>query len=82
MNLAMSFALTSKKVILIDLDIRKGTLTSHVSGAANMACKGTLTDIEIDQYHLLAGQCKAHGEVHRHKGLARIRIGKLYGTVN
>lgn len=33
MNLAMSFALTSKKVILIDLDIRKGTLTSHVSGA-------------------------------------------------
>ncbi|MCH3939916.1 MAG: polysaccharide biosynthesis tyrosine autokinase [Bacteroidales bacterium] len=28
-NLAASFALTSKKVILIDMDIRKGTLTSH-----------------------------------------------------
>lgn len=30
-NLAMSFALTSKRVILIDLDIRKSTLSSHVS---------------------------------------------------
>lgn len=27
MNLAMSFALTRKKVILVDLDIRKGTLS-------------------------------------------------------
>ena len=30
MNLAMSFALTHKKVVLVDLDIRKGTLSSHV----------------------------------------------------
>lgn len=30
-NLAMSFALTSKKVIILDLDIRKSTLSSHVS---------------------------------------------------
>ena len=29
-NLAMSFALTHKKVVLVDLDIRKGTLSSHV----------------------------------------------------
>lgn len=29
-NLAASFAQTNKKVILIDLDIRKGTLSSHV----------------------------------------------------
>ncbi len=29
-NLAMSFALTYKKVILVDLDIRKGTLSSHM----------------------------------------------------
>lgn len=29
-NLAMSLALTHKKVVLVDLDIRKGTLSSHV----------------------------------------------------
>ena len=29
-NLAMSFALTHKKVVLVDLDIRKDTLSSHV----------------------------------------------------
>ncbi len=31
-NLAMSLALTNKKVILIDLDIRKGTLSSRLEG--------------------------------------------------
>ena len=30
-NLAMSMALTQKKVILLDLDIRKGTLSSHIN---------------------------------------------------
>lgn len=30
-NLAMSFALTQKKVILLDLDMRKGTLSSRIS---------------------------------------------------
>ena len=29
-NLAASMAQTEKKVILIDLDIRKGTLSSHI----------------------------------------------------
>ena len=32
MNLAMSLALTHKKVVLVDLDIRKGTLSSHGQG--------------------------------------------------
>ena len=36
MNLAMSFVLTNKKVILVDTDIRKGTLSSHASTAAGM----------------------------------------------
>lgn len=51
MNLAMSFALTSKKVILIDLDIRKGTLSSHVSGSTNMGVtnylSGKVDDIDF-----------------------------------
>lgn len=43
MNLAMSMALTNKKVILIDLDIRKGTLSSHVS-TANMGITHYLSE--------------------------------------
>ena len=33
MNLAMSFVLTNKKVILVDTDIRKGTLSARISHA-------------------------------------------------
>ena len=43
MNLAMSFALTRKKVILVDLDIRKGTLSGHVSGTTNMGITNYLS---------------------------------------
>lgn len=43
MNLAMSFALTRKKVILVDLDIRKGTLSGHVSGSTNMGITNYLS---------------------------------------
>ena len=35
-NLAASFAQTEKKVILIDLDIRKGTLSSHIHSKRNV----------------------------------------------
>lgn len=41
-NLAMSFALTNKKTILVDLDIRKGTLSSHIS-SANMGITNYLS---------------------------------------
>ena len=87
-NLAMSFALTHKKVVLVDLDIRKGTLSSHVRdfdmGAkgtlsshvkvSDMGAKGTLTNIEVDQDDLLVRQGKAHCQVDGHERLAGSRI--------
>lgn len=41
-NLAMSFALTHKKVVLVDLDIRKGTLSSHVRDFDMRVCQNSI----------------------------------------
>ena len=49
MNLAMSFALTKKKVVLVDLDIRKGTLTAHTAGSGKGVTNflsGKVTDVD------------------------------------
>lgn len=58
MNLAMSIALTGKKVIIIDLDIRKGTLSSHVSHA-NMGITHYLSG-KIDQMSDIINQGELH----------------------
>lgn len=43
-NLAMSLALTSKKVIILDIDIRKGTLTKDVLSKATKLKEAGLTN--------------------------------------
>lgn len=43
-NLAMSLALTSKKTIIVDIDIRKGTLTKNVLSKASVLTENGLTN--------------------------------------
>lgn len=65
MNLAMSFALTHKKVVLVDLDIRKGTLSSHVH----------VSDKGVTNY--LSGRIDNVDEIIRQNELCDVRISSM-----
>jgi capsular exopolysaccharide synthesis family protein len=48
LNLAVSFALAGKKVILVDLDFRKATLSSSLSGSYKTGASTYLSGIDSD----------------------------------
>jgi capsular exopolysaccharide synthesis family protein len=53
MNLAMSIAMTKKKVILVDLDIRKHTLSSFVQKGENTLGISNYLSGRVTDYHTL-----------------------------